>query len=75
MLNPLQSLKEATLSGLLTHRLKDTSTVTIPRNRIYFCESNNENAGMLAAFLINEGYKMSPLLLSTVCITHPTQHR
>lgn len=46
--------------------LKDISMVTFPRNRVHVYESNVENAGILAAFLISEGYKMSPLLLSTV---------
>jgi hypothetical protein len=32
------------------------------------------NVGILAAFLINEGYKMSPLLLPTVWITNSIQH-
>lgn len=65
-MNLLQLLKEATLSGTPMHRLRDTSMVTIPRNRVYICESNVVNPGILASFLINEGYKMSPILLSTV---------
>lgn len=65
-MNLLQSSEEATRSGLPTRRLKDTSTVTIPYIQVHIYEPDVEHTGILAAFLVNEGYKMSPLLLSTV---------